>query len=210
MRNPTLACGLVSVLFLFTGCGDGPAGPSSEAAFSSASSSDKSGKSGQSGKSGKSGKSERNLIVELKGTAEGEFREIDGTEMDCFDVDLFDVASGELIGTGTDCLDLNSIAGGDPAAGEAFAISNTTFFNFSDGSIKSRNRTTISPVIEGSPEMTHSTSDVPTVNNILEGTGEFEEVEGIARLAGAVNMSLFFSDNIITFNCIFVLSLDDD
>ena len=148
----------------------------------------------------------RNLIVELKGTATGEIREIDGVPMDCFDVDLFDVATGNVIGTGTDCLDLGSITE-DPTVG-AFAISNTTFYNLPGGTLKSRNRTTIAPKVEGSPEMTHSTSDVPTANNILGGTNRFGGAEGIARLAGAVDMSLFFSDGIISFNCIFVLSFD--
>ncbi len=147
-----------------------------------------------------------NLIVELKGTAAGEGRDIDGVQMFCFDVDLFDVAGGRRIGTGTDCLDLGSIVG-DPTI-EGFAISNTTFFHLPGGTLKSRNRTTIQPVIDGSPGMTHSTSDVPTANNILEGTGRFGKAEGIARLAGAVDMSLFFSDGIISFNCIFVLSFD--
>jgi hypothetical protein len=156
---------------------------------------------------GGSGGKGHNLIVELKGTDEGEARMIDGRQMDCFDVELFDVATGNQIGTGTDCLDLASISGGNPTV-EGFAISNTTFFHLPGGSLKSRNRTTIQPVIEGSPEMTHSTSDVPTVNNILEGTGRFGTAEGIARLAGAVNMSEFFSSNVISFNCIFVLSFD--
>ena len=43
---------------------------------------------------------------------------------------------------------------------------------------------------------------------ILEGTGDFRRLAGgVARLSGAVDMSQL-SANIITFNCIFVLSHD--
>ena len=149
-----------------------------------------------------------NVVVLLSGTAQGEPRDIDGTQMDCFDVHLFDLETGRKIGDGTDCLDLGSIGGGNPAI-EGFAISNTTFFHLPGGSIKSRNRTTIQPVIEGSPGSTHTTGDLALANNILDGTGRFRGVYGIAKLFGSVNMSRFFSENVISFNCIFVLSFDE-
>ena len=99
----------------------------------------------------------RNLAVVVQGTATGEFRMIDGVEMDCFDVDLVDAVTGRIVGRGTDCLDLNSIVP-DPSGGTGFSISNTTFFHLPGGTIKSRNRTTIQPVLEGSPGITHLTA----------------------------------------------------
>jgi hypothetical protein len=149
----------------------------------------------------------RTIVVELRGTATGEFRDIDGVQMICYDVGLFDVTTGRRLGDGMDCWDLNTIAGGDPTF-EGFAISNTTFFHLRGGSLMSRNRTTIQPVIDGSPGMTHLTGDLATENNILDGTRRFAGAEGTSVLRGAVDMSQFFSDAIISFNCLYVLSLN--
>ena len=148
-----------------------------------------------------------NIVVEFVGTAQGEFRDVDGIQMDCFDVDIVDPATGRVIGNGTDCLDLLSIVG-DPTI-EGFAINNTQFFHLNGGFVKSLLRTTIQPVLDGSSVgNTHITGDVPG-GEILEGTGRFSRLEGgVARLSGAVDMSLFFSENTITFNCIFVLTID--
>ncbi len=147
------------------------------------------------------------LVVLLVGTAEGVTRMIDGVEMDCFDVDLVDPATGRIIGRGTDCLDLNSIVG-DPTVG-GFAVSNTTFFHLPNGSIMSRNRTTVQPVLDGSPGMTHLTGDVAQEPNILEGTGRYRGADGTARLNGAVDMSRFFSENIMSFYCVFQIDVYD-
>ena len=118
---------------------------------------------------------------------------IDGIEMNCFDLELFDPATGRKLGWATDCVDLASITGGPPPA--AFAISNTTFFVLPGGTLTSRNRTTISPVVEGSPDMTHITGDLPIVPNILGGTGRFQNAQGIVRLSGVVDISQFFITN---------------
>ena len=146
-----------------------------------------------------------NIVIELVGTAVGEFRVVDGIEMDCFDIDIIDPGTGRVIGEGTDCLDLASITG-DPLGGEGFALSNTQFFHLRGGFVKSSLRTTIQPVVEASSAgNTHITGDAPG-GEILEGTGRFRGLEGgVARLSGAVDLSQFDS-NIITFNCIFVLS----
>ena len=46
----------------------------------------------------------------------------------------------------------------------------------------------------------------PTLNNIIETTGKFRKAEtGLVRLSGAVDLSAF---PMITFSCIFVISLD--
>ena len=148
-----------------------------------------------------------NIVIELVGTAVGEFREIDGVTMDCFDLDVIDPGTGRVIGEGTDCLDLASITG-DPLGGEGFALSNTQFFHLPGGFVKSRLRTTIQPVVEASSDgNTHITGDAPG-GAILGATGDFRRLAGgVARLSGAVDMSQL-SANIITFNCIFVLSHD--
>ena len=58
-----------------------------------------------------------------------------------------------MIGSGTDCLDLNSIVPiGDDGG---FGINNTTFFHLSAGTIVSLSRTTIQPVEDPSFGPTH-------------------------------------------------------
>ncbi len=185
-------CSPAFLLVLFAACGDGSPGEITGNSVAFATVGDATGS---------------NIVIELVGTAVGEFRLIDGVQMDCFDIDVIDPATGRVIGAGTDCLDLGSIAGGDPAAGEGFAMNNTQFFDLQGGSVKSRLRTTIQPVVDASsPGNTHITGDAPG-GAIVEGTGRFKRLNGgVARLSGAVDMSQFFSDNIITFNCIFVLS----
>ncbi len=147
------------------------------------------------------------LAVVIKGTAEGEFRMIDGVEMNCFDADLVDAASGRIIGRATDCLDLDSIEP-DPSGGDGFSISNTQFFHLPGGTIKSLHRTTIQPVLEGSPGITHITGAIADDMNILAGTGRFKGVKGTVRLLGAVNLARLGEENIITFDCIFRIDLD--
>ncbi len=151
----------------------------------------------------------QSLAVVIKGTAEGELRMIDGVEMNCFDVDLVDAASGRIIGRATDCLDLDSIEP-DPSGGDGFSISNTQFFHLPGGTIKSLHRTTIQPVLEGSPGITHITGAIPDEMNILaeDGTGRFKGVKGTVRLTGAVDLARLGEENIITFDCVFRIDLD--
>ena len=148
------------------------------------------------------------LVVLLEGTAEGVTRIIDGIEMVCFDVDLVDPATGRVIGRGSDCLDLNSIVGNPMVGG--FAITTTTFFHLPNGSIKSRNRATVQPVLEGSPGLTHLTGDVAQEPNILEGTGRYRGADGTVRLNGAIDLSRLFTENIVTLSCVFRIDLYDD
>jgi len=193
-------CSPAVLLVLFAACSDGSPGDltGNSAAFS--------GSDPGISASAYGGHARRpNIVVEFVGTAVGEFRDIDGVEMDCFDLDVIDPRTGRVIGEGSDCLDLNSIVG-DPLGGEGFALSNTQFFHLRGGFVKSSLRTTIQPVVEASSAgNTHITGDAPG-GEILEGTGRFRGLEGgVARLSGAVDLSQFDS-NIITFNCIFVLS----
>ncbi len=148
------------------------------------------------------------LVLEMRGTATGEMRLIDGVMLNCFDIDLVDLATGKVIGTASDCLDVNTISGGNPMLGEGFAITNTSFFHLPGGSLKSRNRTTIQPVVDGAPGKTHVTGSVPDQGNILWGSRRFANAQGMVRLQGAVDMSRFFSENVISFSCLFVIELD--
>ncbi len=150
----------------------------------------------------------QSLAVVIQGTAEGELRMIDGVEMNCFDVDLVDAASGRIIGGGTDCLDLNSIEP-DPSGGAGFSISNTQFFHLPGGMIKTSMRTTVQPVLEGSPGITHITGSIGDEMNIVAGTGRYRDAEGTVRLTGAADLARLGGENIITFDCIFRIDLSD-
>ncbi len=147
------------------------------------------------------------LVVALQGTATGESRDIEGVEMDCFDADMVNPRTGRSVGTASDCLDLASIAAiGDDGG---FAINNTTFFNFVDGTVVSLSRTTIQPVEDAADGPTHVTGEVSSEDNILAhlGTGAFTGRTGRTRLSGMVDMS-DFGGNTITFDCIFVIDVD--
>ena len=118
-----------------------------------------------------------------------------------------------MVGEGTDCFDFGTLVG-DPDGGLGFTFSNTTFFHLKGGTIVSQNRTTVQPVIDDSSAgsgVTHITGDIPdpTLNNIISTTGKFRKAAtGSVRLSGAADLSLFPTENVVTFSCIFVISLD--
>jgi hypothetical protein len=150
------------------------------------------------------------LVVALRGTAEGVPQEIPETDEGttqglCFTVDLVDLATGNVIGDATDCL-----ADIVPDAGGGMALTGTTFFNFPGGTVVARGRTTVQPILDGSVDFTHITGAIPSEgdNSVLSGTGRFNGAEGPVRLSGAVNLSKLDSEGKITFDCIFTLSLD--
>ncbi len=153
--------------------------------------------------------SQRSLVLVFSGQSTGEFRDIGGVRMDCFDVDVVDPQSGSVIGTGSDCLDLATITPiGDDGG---FTLLNRQFFHLPGGHLVTElTTTTIQPVGAGSPGVTHVTGFVPAAgtNQILGGTGRFRNASGRVRLNGDVDMSLFDSDNIITFDCIFRVDFD--
>ena len=150
------------------------------------------------------------IVVEFLSQDVGELRDIDGTMMMCFDGVYVDLATDVVVGTGSDCLDLNSIEEGE---GGSFVISNTTFFDLHGGTIKTRQRTSIMPVVQGSGEpetvATHFSADFSR-GVILSGTGRFHNATGTARLHGAVDLSEFDGNegSPIGFNCVFILDLD--
>ena len=100
------------------------------------------------------------IAVVLAGTATGETRDINGSPMECFDVELLDPGNGKVIGQGTDCLDLNTIELiGD---GGGMQLENTTFFKFDEGTIVTLSLTTAQPISDPLPSSgpTHATAEV--------------------------------------------------
>ena len=150
------------------------------------------------------------IAVVLAGTATGETRDINGSPMECFDVDLLDPGNGKVIGKGTDCLDLNTIELiGD---GGGMQLENTTFFKFDEGTIVSISRTAAQPFSNPLPASgaTHITGEISSGDNILPdmGTGKYKGISGSTRLSGAVDMSQFAGPGTpVTFDCIFVINL---
>ena len=124
----------------------------------------------------------------------------------CFDGTLYDLATGHVIGTATDCL---ADIVGDP--GNGMALIGTTIFNLPGGTLMSRGATTVQPILTppaGTP-ITHVTGAVPNDgdNSIIGGTGRFAGATGSVRLSGAVNLSNLGAGE-ITFDCLFVIELD--
>ena len=149
-------------------------------------------------------------VVQIRGTDIGEMRmvpDIDGDgkddEANCFDVELVDLVTNKVIGTATDCLANVTMVG------DGIALIGTTYFNFEEGTIVSRGRTTVQPVTHDYKGITHISGASPSgENDILNGTGIFEGATGSVRLSGLVDMSKAMSENKMTFDCIFVITLD--
>lgn len=168
------------------------------------------------------------LVVQLGGTAVGETRQIDtdgdgapDKEANCFDVDLVDPNSGLKLGIGSDCLsDLEVLNPGEPGcedpaasiAGCNVRLIDTTIFQFIDGTIVSQGAVSLPVALdEGSLNagITHVTGSFPTENNILYGTGRFENAQGRVRVSGGVNMSNTVAANEITFDCFFYVQTEE-
>ncbi len=137
-------------------------------------------------------------------------------EATCFAVDLIDVTSGEVVGRARDCLSDIQVVDGD---GPSLALIGTTFFMFDNGDrIVARGKTTVQPkTTSNTNEITHITGAIPSADDannvgfgVLErlGRGAYSGVGGAARLSGAVNLSKLDSEGKISFDCIFVLTLD--
>jgi hypothetical protein len=156
----------------------------------------------------------RTLVVQLKGKATGETRSIPPIEAtkttsegNCFEVDLTDVMTDKVIGTAMRCFtDIKTV-------GDGMTLTDTTFFRLREGTIVSRDRTIIQPVIDSLPDVTHIATAIPApfANTILAdaGSGAFKGVSGSTRLAGAMDMRQFRERNEIAFNDIAFIKLAD-
>ena len=119
----------------------------------------------------------------------------------CYDLDLVDAKSGNVIGSAADCLsNINLI-------GDGVALTGTTFFFFPGGTVVSQGLTTVQPVLHGSPDFTHITGAIPQPgdNSVVYGDGKFQNASGPVRLSGAVNLTNF--PNQATFDCVFILDV---
>ncbi len=119
----------------------------------------------------------------------------------CYDVDLVDAKTGNVIGTATDCLtDINLV-------GDGVALTGTTFFYFPGGTVVSRGLTTVQPTTHGADGFTHITGAIPQPgdNNVVYGDGKFKNASGPVRLSGAVNLTSFPAQ--ATFDCVFILDI---
>lgn len=122
----------------------------------------------------------------------------------CFDMDLIDAKTGNVIGSGSDCLSNVSPSATD----NGLAMTATSFFHFPGGTVVSEGLVTVQPVLHGASEYTHVTGAAPspTENNVIYGDGKFSGAAGSVRLSGLVNMANFGS-GIILFDCLFVIDI---
>jgi hypothetical protein len=152
-----------------------------------------------------------NIVVQLVGTGIGYdgnllFEDFGLEKLDatCFNVDLVDAKTGNVIGSAIDCL--SDIKSSDTDNG--MTLTGTTFFFFPGGTLISQGLTTVQPVRHGSIGYTHITGAVPSADNngVIYGDGKFRNADGPVRLSGAVNLN-YLSDGLITFNCVFIISI---
>ncbi|UTV26637.1 hypothetical protein [Photobacterium atrarenae] len=157
------------------------------------------------------------LALNLVGT--GEMYEMEVPDIDgdgqpdpafCFDVDLKNIADGELVGTATDCL--SNI---EPGENGGLKLVGTTFFNLPNGQIVTRGKTTVQPVNEPTvtpdgEEITHITGASSDENSVIATSGEYGGHQGTVRLSGMVNLSEFNSGvgDPLYFDCMFILDLE--
>ena len=149
-------------------------------------------------------------LFQMKGTAAAEMRPnpIDPTqELPCFDVPLHDLVTGEQVGMGTDCLNVAE----DQESCNGLEVTAATVFNLAEGSITLQGLTSVQPTTFGSSEVTHITGAIPAEgeNSIVAGDGIYDNTSGSVRLSGAVNMAKLESAGQATFDCLWVVYLDN-
>ena len=109
----------------------------------------------------------------------------------CFDVDMFDVTTGQVVGSGTDCLfDITPVEEG------GVRLSAQTTFNLPKGSFTAAGSTTVQAITTGTPsgaggELSHITGAIPIPgeNSIISGTGAYENFAATVRLSGSANLA---------------------
>ncbi len=153
----------------------------------------------------------KNIVVVLAGTGsayngDAQFKRfgLEPLGATCFDMNLIDAKTGNVIGNGSDCL--SSV---EPS-GDGLKLTATTFFYFPGGTLISEGQVTVQPVTTGSTEFTHITGAMPSPyeNNVRYGDGKFNKANGSVRLSGAVNMSALTPEGgFIVFDCVFILDI---
>lgn len=147
------------------------------------------------------------LKVIGKGTALGQVKTIvhpktgETLESVCFLMDLVDPETGKIIGTLQDCV-VNTVLNDD---GSSLSRVITSVNLDGRGTIQAENQVlqTPQPPLE---EFNVITSFVPTENNVINTTFEFDNMEGTVALDGVVNLENF-EQGIVTFNCEFTIDL---
>ena len=153
----------------------------------------------------------QHLILKLAGTGSMYKRSVPGFDEEamCFDVDLVDMKSDEIIGSATDCLsDVQDKADG-------LGIAGTTFFNMPEGTFIIRGKISVQPVLEetileSGQTISHITGASNIGNAIIGGTGIYENSTGNVRLSGMVDMTNFSKNegDLMVFDCLLVIHLD--
>lgn len=149
----------------------------------------------------------------LKGKAVGETRQIPPVEAtgtnegNCFDMEMFDLQNRTSLGSATRCLtDMQAMQ-------EGFAVTETTFLKFRDGTIVARNRATIQPILAKPAEMTHIISAVPSplATNLLteHSTNHYQNMPGYLRSGGVVDLGEFQTKNTIAFDEVAIVTFAD-
>lgn len=148
---------------------------------------------------------EQHHVLNLVGTSSMYKMQVPGLDEEamCFDVDLYN-ARNKYVGSATDCLsDVQPKANG-------LTILGTTFFYLPQGTIVTRGKISIQPVLEettlaSGQQATHLTGASSEGNTIIEGTGIYADTTGNIRLSGLVDMSHFEMNegDVISFNCLF-------
>lgn len=157
----------------------------------------------------------KNIVVVLAGTGtayngDAQFEQfgLDPLGALCFDMALIDAKTGNVIGSGSDCL-----SGITPSITDnGLSLTATTFFYFPGGTLVSRGLVTVQPVLTNStepPQFTHITGarPSPSDNSVIYGDGKFKKAAGSVSLSGAVDMSALNSAGMIFFDCVFVIDI---
>jgi len=158
----------------------------------------------------------KNIVVVLGGTGtadvsgehfyqlglDDELAELGGAT--CFDIDLIDAKTGNVIGSGADCLSRVNPSMTD----NGMSLTATTFFYFPGGTLVSQGLVTVQPKLDGLEEFTHVTGAAPSPseNSVIYGDRKFKKAAGSVRLSGLVNLSEFGS-GVIDFDCVFIIDI---
>lgn len=156
----------------------------------------------------------KHLVLQLKGTGSEEMRWYDtngdgenDTYAGCFDVDLYNPATGKRIGKGTDCLDVTT----PPDEEGNLALTGTGFFHMGKSTLVVQGLTTVRPVLQPTTRDGINFTHITGANGdggVLYGTKRFRNASGKVRLSGQVDMSNLASDGTIYFDCIFIIDFD--
>lgn len=141
----------------------------------------------------------------------------------CFQMDMLDPATGNVVGYGVDCLVFHGIPGQvvnakGLANGKAFqnlagdvAVEAVSIFDFGGGNLLvTSGLTSVRPLLQGfgdggAPARTHVSGSIPdpAAHSILLAEGTFAGSQGSARVSGALSIS----GNGLYFDCLWILDI---